>query len=95
VATVQNTGSTGEYVQVVITGIGSGGTHPFTAQSGIVFLGEGATFNVTVSTPHGTFTSSDIGKTFTFQARAYFGTSSSSLNNVSVDMPTGSFTIAP
>jgi hypothetical protein len=95
VATVQNTGSTAEYVQVVVAGIGNGGSHPFTAQSTVVLVAGGAMVNITVNTPAGTFTNGDIGRTFTFQARAYFGTSPTSLNNVSQDKPTGSFTAGP
>jgi hypothetical protein len=95
VVTVQNLGSTSQYVQIVITGINTAGTHPFMAQSGVVLVPGGATVNITVSTPPGTFTVADLGQTFNFQARAFFGTSSTTLSNVSQDMPTGSFTIAP
>jgi hypothetical protein len=93
VVSVQNTGSTAQYVQVVITGISTGGTNPFIAQSSVTLVAGGATVTITVKTSANTFTASDIGQTFDFQAKVFFGTSSSNLNNVSQDMPTGNFTV--
>jgi hypothetical protein len=78
---------------VVISGTAHGGTHPFTVKSSIVLVSGGATVNITVNTPAGTFTTSEIGQEFNFQVQAYFGTSSTNLNNISQDMPTWDFTI--
>src|SRR6266566_6569779 len=92
-ATVTNGMTTSQYVQIVVNGINTLGTHPFNAQSSIVLVGAGATVNITFSTAPGTFTAADIGQTFNFSAKCIFGSSSGSLNNVSKDLQSGSFTV--
>ncbi|TMI13991.1 PKD domain-containing protein [Candidatus Bathyarchaeota archaeon] len=90
--TVQNFGSSTQYVQVVISGVANVGDHAFTAQSSVVAVAAGASMTITVSTPSGTFTSANVGQTFSFQTVAFFGTTSTTLNNVS-QPDSGQFTV--
>ncbi len=87
-----NTGTTTQYVQVVISGVSTTGAHAFTAQSTAVAVAAGATVNITVQTPANTFTGADVGRTFNFQANAFFGSSPTTMTNVS-QPSTGSFSV--
>jgi PKD repeat protein len=89
---VMNTGSTTQYVQVVISGVSTTGSHAFTAQSTVVAVASGATVNITVQTPANTFTGADIGRTFSYSTLAFFGSTSTNLNQVSRPA-SGSFSV--
>jgi len=90
--TVQNYGSTTQYIQIVISGVASVGDHAFTAQSSVVAVAAGASMTITVTTPSSTFTSANVGQTFNFQTVAFFGATSTTLNNVS-QPDSGQFTV--
>jgi len=92
---MNNDNATTIYAQIVVNAVDGDGSTPFTETSSVITLGPRQSINNVLLTH--SFTSADIGRSFTFQLSIVWGTSPTALTNTSTLGPgvrtTGSFTV--